>query len=85
MKVGQMTSRLEEVVGKIIKFLLSYFVTHLRNNLLQSQRPFVVVWGTEDTSIKDDNNEPRDINQSYIKLSRNQDTSRDYAKELVYL
>ena len=75
MTVGQMTSRLEEVVGKIIKFLLLYFVTHLRNNLLQSQRLFVVVLGAEDSNIKDDNNEPRDINQNYIKLSRNQDTS----------
>ena len=55
-----MTSSLEEVVGKIIKFLLSYFVTHLRNNLLK--RLFVVVLGADDTSIKDDNNEPRDIN-----------------------
>ena len=60
MTVGQMTSRLEEVVGKIIKLLLSYFVTDLRNNLLQ--RLFAVVLGADDTSIKDDNNEPRDIN-----------------------
>ena len=58
--MGQMTSRLKEVVGKIIKFLLSYFVTHLRNNLLQ--RLFAVVLGADDTSIKDDNNEPRDTN-----------------------
>ena len=58
--MGQMTSRLEEVIGKIIKFLLSYFVTHLRNNLLQ--RLSVVVLGANDTSIKDDNNEARDIN-----------------------
>ena len=60
MTVGQMTSRLEEVVGKIIKCLLSYFVTHLQNNPLQ--RLFAVVLDANDTSIKDDTNEPRDIN-----------------------
>ena len=75
MTVGQITSRLKEVVGRIIQFLPLYLVTHLRNNLLQSQRLFMVVLGAEDTSIKCDNNRPRDVNHNYIKLSRNPDTS----------
>ena len=65
MTVGQITSRLQDVVGRIIQFLPIYFATHLRNNLLQSQRLFVVFLGAEDTSIKVDTNRPQDIIQNY--------------------
>ena len=65
MTVGQITIRLQDVVGRIIKFLPSYFATHLRNNLLQSQRLFVVFLGAEDTSIKVDTDRPQDIIQNY--------------------
>ena len=65
MTVGQITSRLQDVIGRIIQFLPSYFSTYLRNNLLQNQRLFVVFLGVEDTSIKVDTDRPQDIIQNY--------------------
>ena len=61
----QITSRLQDVVGRIIQFLPICFATHLRNNLLQSQRLYVIFLGDGDTSIKVDTNRPQDIIRYY--------------------
>ena len=63
--MGQIISGLQDVVGRILQLLPIYFATHLRSNLLQSQRLFVVFVGAEDTSIKVDTNRPQDIIQNY--------------------
>ena len=64
MTVGQITSRLQDVVGRTYNFY--HHTSQLTCEImLQSQRLFVAFLGAEDTSIKVDTNRPQDIIQNY--------------------